>query len=806
MSARTHPTRELSTVVFTDIVDSTQQLAGIGDQVWSRVLDAFDAVTRSEVRRRGGEFIKATGDGALLLLPSPSTAVDCATALHGASAQLGIALRIGVHTGEIERRGHDVAGIAVHVAARLMGRAASGETVVSATVRTLASAADEVYDDLGELDLKGVSDKVHGYAISRSEPLPAEAAAPVTDDADPIGRLLAQKRFEEAAELADDVDAGELTDLLVHAGGRTEFLDVDVTLVRMLRDVLDRLPADEPVRRSRAAAKLAFELRGDPSTVSERRELLDAAMRLAEGAEDDLATSDALLATVHALWEPAGVLDRLTAAERVIMLTRRTHDIDHELEARLSRVHSLVELWRVHEAGLELATYARLAKRLDRPEVDVFVASRRGMLAQISGRYDEQLRQGEAAYQAAVLAGMPDAERLRMAHRGPVERDCGTGTDYLETGVAMLGELAELMPGNYYEADVAFLLLSLGRITEARTELALALPPLLASSGYRWLPSAIQLASVAAVVGSEAVCDRLYDALLPHQDRLVSIGPNFCGAVGDRLGILALRLGRIDDALEHLHRTVAALDEIAALPWAARARARLAEALRASGDHAGADRELAAALETARALGMHRFIAEIDGAGGTRSDSMWSLRRDGEDWLLEAGPEHARLRAARGFEHLAILLANPGHDVPAHQLDAGDDATPVESGIPVVDDQALREYRRRLEEIDDEQAAADRTGDEAASTRLDAEREYLLGEVRRATGLGGRRRTVGGAAERARVNVTRNVKRAIEQIQRAAPIAGAHLATSIRTGTQCRYEPTAGGPTAWQVEARPVRI
>ncbi|RHW25365.1 adenylate/guanylate cyclase domain-containing protein [Nocardioides immobilis] len=619
MSSRSLPTRQLATVLFTDVVDSTRQLAQSGDQVWARLLDALDAVSRSEVRRRGGELVKSTGDGALMLLPSPTAAIECATALHAAAGQLGVTLRIGAHTGEVERRGLDVAGMAVHVAARLMGSAGSGETVVSATVQALASPAAETYDDRGELSLKGVPVPVHAFAIRQASPPPvASAPLPVGDDRDAVTRLLRERRYEEAAEIAPEVDAATLAEALLAAGGRVEFLDVDITLVRMLQDVLDRLPADDAVTRSRTAAKLAFELRGDPSTAQDRRDLLDLATQLAESAGDAQAASEALLATVNSLWEPTGALDRLSAAERVITLTRRTNDVDHELEARLARLHALVEVWRIHDAGLELATYARLAARLDRPELNVFVASRRGMLAQISGRYDEQARQGEIAYTNAVAAGMPDAERLRMSHLFPIERDCGTGPDLFEAGLEMLRELTGIMPGNFYEADVAWVLLTLGRRDEARTELARALPPLLTSSGYRWLFSAVLAAETTAEVGSAEACQRLYDALLPHQDLLACVGPTFGGGVGERLGLLALRLGRTDEALERLARAVGDFDEIAALPWATRARVHLASALRSAGDIEGADSRLAEAKDTARALGMARMLAQIEAEDGGR--------------------------------------------------------------------------------------------------------------------------------------------------------------------------------------------
>lgn len=796
-----HPTRELATVLFTDIVDSTLQLAASGDQVWARVLDALDAVTRSEVRRRGGELIKHTGDGALVLLPSPTTALECAGALHAGARQLGVALRIGGHTGEVERRGQDVAGIAVHVAARLTAAAGTGETLVSETVRALAASGDADFEPRGELDLKGIADPVAAFAIRGATPAPAMAPA-ATTEVDTVARLVEQLRFEEAAELAADVDAELLVEVLLGSGGRTEFLDVDVTLVRMLRDLLDRLDDAAVVARARTAAKLAFELRGDPATVDERRALLDLAMDLASSSNDDVAVSHALLATIHALWEPAGAEERLRASDRVITLARRTHVVDHELEARLARTHALLELWRVHEAGLELAAYARLGMRLDRPDVDVFVASRRALLAQISGRYDEVVRQGDLAYQHALRARMPDAERLRTTHRWPFERDCQTDLSFYEEGVGMLRELSQLMPGNYYELDVARVLLELGRTDEARMELVRGMPPLLTSSGYRWLFSAANAAMVAASVGSDHDCARLHELLLPQADHLIVQGPVFLGAVGEVLGVLELRLGRVDDAVDRLRRTVAALEEIAALPWVARARVHLARALRASGDPAGADRQFGEALDLARSLGMRRLVEELEATSTPPSD-VWTLERDGDAWVIAGGPELVRLRANRGIEHLAVLLDNPNRDIAAHRLDAGGDAIPPEAGVPVLDEHALAEYRRRLQELDAEQATADRAGDQDSSVRLADERELLLAEVRRATGLGGRRRASGGTAERARVNVTRNLKRAVDQIERAAPLIGAHLMASIRTGLHCRYDPAPGGPSRWELRTEP---
>ena len=127
----------------------------------------------------------------------------------------------------------------------------------------------------------------------------------------------------------------------------------------------------------------------------------------------------------------------------------------------------------------------------------------------------------------------------------------------------------------------------------------------------------------------------------------------------------------------------------------------------------------------------------------------------------------------------------------------GPGLTPSDTG-PLLDAAARNTYRQRIRELDDELAAADRAGDSTAADKAHQERQALIGELRRATGLAGRPRRATADAERARVNVTRTLRAAIDRITVAAPIAGSHLNSSIRTGTLCRYQPAPGGPAHWQ--------
>ena len=155
-SAVTAADRVLSTVLFTDIVQSTDRAVDLGDANWRRILDRFDELCRDHVSRHRGVFVKNTGDGMLAHFDSPGRAVACAQAMTEQVGALGLRTRAGVHTGEVERRGADLSGIAVHIASRVMGTAGAGEVVVSRTVRDLTIGANLDFEDRGEHTLKGV--------------------------------------------------------------------------------------------------------------------------------------------------------------------------------------------------------------------------------------------------------------------------------------------------------------------------------------------------------------------------------------------------------------------------------------------------------------------------------------------------------------------------------------------------------------------------------------------------------------------------------------------------------------------------
>jgi pimeloyl-ACP methyl ester carboxylesterase len=148
--------RALRTLLFTDIVGSTDRAAVVGDERWHALLERYDEIARGTVERFDGRVIKSTGDGHLATLDGPAQAIHCAEDLQSAVDALDIELRCGVHTGECELLGDDVGGIGVHIAARIMAQAAPGEIIVSSTVRDLVVGSGLAFDDRGAHALKGV--------------------------------------------------------------------------------------------------------------------------------------------------------------------------------------------------------------------------------------------------------------------------------------------------------------------------------------------------------------------------------------------------------------------------------------------------------------------------------------------------------------------------------------------------------------------------------------------------------------------------------------------------------------------------
>jgi len=589
--------------------------------------------------------------------------------------------------------------------------------------------------------------------------------------------------------------ADPVVTLALAATSSTSFLAVDPTLIRLLETAAARHCGHGD--RARLLARLARELLADSTAAGRRRALLDEALSAARSSADPRVVAEVLDARIYALWDPHAAPDRLSAAAEIVLLAREAGDTELERDGLFWRFVALMELSRVEEAEAALAAFAAESRTAGDVSGQAMTTAREAMLAVLRGRFQEAERLivvlGGLAHHAR-RSDTADIMGSLLGALGHARRD----STQIPPAIRALTEAARLRPGHFFEATLARVFLEDEQPDAARAEMERVLPQVLAGSGPRWLGAASDLAVVCARTGDVRRATDLYSALLPYAGRMVVWGAanTVLGPVDHYLGLLAQATGDLSAAAAHLQSAVGLQERIGALPGLAESLTVLADVLhhrRAPGDETAANAHRHQAQTIVELLGIYSGPADALCAGG------WSLSRDGTDWLLEAGSERARLRDSKGLQHLRALLAAPGQDISALDLLAGGAGLIASTSSPVLDSRALQEFRRRIKALEAQLDAADGTGDTAASQRATAERNALLAEVRRSTGLGRRQRAISAESERARVNATRTLRAAIVQISAAAPLAGAHLDASIRTGYACRYEAGPRGPARWSV-------
>lgn len=595
-----------------------------------------------------------------------------------------------------------------------------------------------------------------------------------------------------------DADVDPVAHLALTAPSRAQFLELDLGLVRVLEAAAERPLA--PAVRARVLARLARELLADSTAVARRRDLADTALGLARASGEPGTVAEVLDSRLHALWDPAATAERLATAEEIVARARRAGDAAAESRGLFWRFVAHAEAGDLAAAEAALGVYARSAEQAGHTDARVVALARQAMLATVRGRFDEAEALADEVLAAGNRAGVRDTERLV----GSVRHQLAVLRGRTEAPVEPWQRMARRLPGHYFEATAARAMLEAGRDVEAGLELERLLPEVLSGTGPRWTGALADLAAVAARIGSPAAAAALYEALLPYRGRLVVWGGanTITGPVDDYLGRLAARLDRPAAAVGHLDAAEELSRRLGALPWLALTLAARAQVLtRRDGT---ADRERAAQAQDAKEA---RSIAERLGMDGllralrppAPSGGAWHWVLDGRDWRLRADGESARIPDGRGPRYLRALLAAPGQEIPALDLVAGGSGLAAPPADPLLDDTARAAYRRRLDALDERLDAADRAGDVDAAEAVQAERGALLAELRRSAGLGGRPRAHGDEAERARVGATRALWGTVRRIEAAAPLAGAHLRASLRTGRLMRYQPAPGGPWRWQV-------
>jgi hypothetical protein len=345
-----------------------------------------------------------------------------------------------------------------------------------------------------------------------------------------------------------------------------------------------------------------------------------------------------------------------------------------------------------------------------------------------------------------------------------------------------------------------------------------------------WLPAVAVAALVATRLQEPGAAGRLYQALVPYRNQVI-VGamphPVVCwGSASFYLGLLAAVTSSWAEAGGHFEAAIAAHERLGARPLLARTRYEYARMLLArgqAGDRRQADELLDQALAGASTMGMAGVAEEIQAlraAGEVAPEVAAStFRQEGEYWTIAYDGSVVRLKDTKGLRHLARLLAHPARELLAVDLETADGrpagSGPVESrelagdgeleGRPdlgdagtMLDATAKAAYRARLGELRAEVEDAEGCNDPARAAKARDELDFLVAELARAVGLGGRDRRAASHAERARLNATRAIRAAMANLARANPALGAHLSSTIRTGRYCSYTPDPRTPITWE--------
>ena len=215
------PARFLTTVLFTDIVGSTEHAAELGDRAFHDLIQLHHGIVRAALRRHGGREVDTAGDGFFAVFDAPAAAVDCALEIAAAvREQLGIEIRAGLHVGEVEQRGSNMSGIAVHIGSRIMSAAGASEVLVSGTVRDLTTGAGLTFEDRGVRELKGVPGQWPVYSVSRASraaPSPETGPEPAARRAAAVRRAHARPIWQRRPRLVAGISV--VLALVIAAGG-----------------------------------------------------------------------------------------------------------------------------------------------------------------------------------------------------------------------------------------------------------------------------------------------------------------------------------------------------------------------------------------------------------------------------------------------------------------------------------------------------------------------------------------------------------------------------------------------------------
>jgi tetratricopeptide (TPR) repeat protein len=602
-----------------------------------------------------------------------------------------------------------------------------------------------------------------------------------------------------AASLARELGDGELLARAALAlGAEITIGTVSELLVELLREALRMLPEAPSVSRAKALARLAGALQpaSDPmGPVALAREAI--AMARALGDEETLRV--VLLGAGAALVDYVDPLERLDVDGEMLRLSERAGDRPLAFRARLRLFFDAAELGDPAAMDQHLRACADLSQKLARPRDRFYVAVMKAVRALQAGRFDEA---DELETQAR--AEMSIAEEGALAFSMSFHRFAKVLMRHdharLRASVPIFPPgLSHTAPAKMYgDMFAAIVSVRLGDLEMARARVAGVDP---SDSFIR--REALALAALAEIyqrTGMREQAEVVLRYLAPHRGKFNSWGPFGLAVFGPYTALTArleAMLGRWDEAQRDFEDAISKATVAGARTALAEIHCEYAAALDARGgeaDRARADAERALGLAIAREIGMPGLVARAERptaphSPATPSTLPFTLERQGDVWLVTRGARSFHLKDARGLHLLAELIAHPGREVHVLALGGSDPGELGDAGA-IIDERAALAYRERLQDLREMEREAEELGDARRLAKAREEIERLAEQLSAGLGLGGRGRRAASIAERARTNVQRRIKDAIQRIEKNDPDLGRYLSATIRTGTFCVFDPS----------------
>ncbi|MDZ7673985.1 MAG: ATP-binding protein [Acidimicrobiales bacterium] len=580
------------------------------------------------------------------------------------------------------------------------------------------------------------------------------------------------------------------------------------------RRALDGLPAEEAVLRRRLEARITAEKAyrtGRPELMSE---VLDV-MR-AEASPEVLA--EALSLYHHTLLGPEHADARLPVARELLAAATAA---DHGLLSLMGLLWLTVDLFLAGDpyAVRSLGSLGERVDDLGCQGIGYIADVMEVMLLARAGRFDEAEEAATAVFEKGTEVGDADAVAYYGSQLVMSRWLQGRSAEVLDL-VADTAASPTLTAANHaFTAVFAALAADCGELDQARAALARfesdglhAVP-----SGSAWLMTLFCVAEAAHTLGEADLAEEAAALLEPYADLPVmgSLAVVCAGSARRPLGLAALTAGDHAGAVEQLRLAVAASEQLGNRPMAALTRADLATALLGRGgphDRAAAADELDHAIREGSATGLGQRLDEwrsrrrdldapiVAASPAIRPDA-GVIHRQGGSWILEVAEHEVVVPDLVGMQYLVLLFTHPGREIAAIDLMHQGSATvaPVTAGQPVLDAEAVAQYRQRVSEIEDELAEAEQFADSERATRARVELDAVIVEIERSTNIFGAPRSFTDQAERARTAVSKAIRRAFDHIDEADSLLGGALRRSVRTGRQCCYEPGPGAPSRWVV-------